>query len=400
MRPQLLLTYDFPPMGGGIARMAGEIAARYPAGLLVVSTGRAPGDAEADARLPNRVDRLPIPSSRLRTLPGLLRWSRRAIVLARQQEVAFAWCGNIKPALYPAYWLRVRSGIPTGLFVYGMDLLLLRDQARRSAFKRRMARALLADVAVIAAISQWTADLCREVLGELGVPAPPGRVRVVPLGTDPVIFHPGIDTRGIRQRYQLPAGEWLLTVARLTAHKGIDTGIRVLASLAAEFPGLRYAVVGSGADREELEALAASLGIADRVRILSGVPDRDLPAFYNLAGLYLGLSRQSARAVEGFGISLVEASACGVPVVAGRTGGIPEAVREGETGRLVDPEDPVAVARVVRELLANPDERRRLGAGGRRLVEARLNWDRVARGLGAIGEEFSRGGVTGRRGGR
>jgi phosphatidyl-myo-inositol dimannoside synthase len=400
MGPHLLLTYDFPPIGGGIARMTGEIAARYPAGLLVVSTGRTPGDAEADARLPNRVDRLSIPSSRLRTLPGLLRWTRRAIELARQQEVEFAWCGNIKPALYPAHWLRVRSGIPTGLFVYGMDLLLLRDQARQSAFKRRLARALLADVAVIAAISQWTADLCREVLGELGVPAPPGRVRVVPLGTDPVIFHPGIDTAAIRQRYQLPAGEWLLTVARLTAHKGIDTGIRVLASLAAEFPELRYAVVGSGADREALEALAAGLGIADRVRILSGVPDRDLPSFYNLAGLYLGLSRQSACAVEGFGISLVEASACGVPVVAGRTGGIPDAVTEGETGRLVDPEDPVAVAGVVRGLLADPDGRRRLGAGGRRLVEARLNWDRVARDLRAIGEEFSRGGVTGRRGGR
>jgi phosphatidylinositol alpha-1,6-mannosyltransferase len=159
-------------------------------------------------------------------------------------------------------------------------------------------------------------------------------------------------------------------------------------------------VVGSGSDRAELEALAGRLGIADRVRILSGVPDRDLPACYNLAELYLGLSRQTASAVEGFGISLVEASACAVPVIAGRTGGIPDAVREGESGHLVDPENPDAVARTVRSLLADPAERRRLGAGGRRLVEAHLNWDRVARDLCSIGEEFSRDGAPARRGGR
>ena len=394
MGPHLLLTYDFPPIGGGIARMTGEVAARYPVGQLVVSTGRVPGDAEADAHLPNRVDRLSLPSARLRTLPGLVRWTRRASELVRQQEVGFAWCGNIKPALYPAHWLRVRSGIPTGLFVYGMDLLLLREQARRSALKRRAARSLLGDVAVIVAISHWTAELCRDVLQEIGLVPSADLIRVVPLGTDPVIFHPGIDTTAIRQRHQLPAGRWLLTVARLTAHKGIDTGIRVLASLAGEFPELRYAVVGSGADRAELEALAARLGVGDRVRILSGIPDRELPAFYNLAELYLGLSRQSERTVEGFGISLVEASACGVPVVAGRTGGIPDAVREGETGRLMDPYDPEAIASTVRALLRDADERHRLGTGGRRLVESYLNWDRVARELCAMGEEFSRDGAT------
>ena len=400
MGPHLLLTYDFPPIGGGIARMTGEVAARYPVGQLVVSTGRVPGDAESDAHLPNRVDRLSLPSDRLRSLPGLVRWTRRASELAREQEVGFAWCGNIKPALYPARWLRMRSGIPTGLFVYGMDLLLLREQARRSALKRRAARSLLGDVAVIAAISHWTASLCHDVLEDIGLTPSAGLIRVVPLGTDPVIFHPGIDTTAIRQRHQLPAGRWLLTVARLTAHKGIDTGIRVLASLAGEFPELRYAVVGSGADRAELESLAEQLGVGERVRILSGVPDRELPAFYNLADLYLGLSRQSGRAVEGFGISLVEASACGVPVVAGRTGGIPDAVREAETGCLVDPGDLDGITRTVRALLQDPSQRQRLGSGGRRLVEAHLNWDRVARELCAIGEEFSRNGATRPRGGR
>ena len=91
--------------------------------------------------------------------------------------------------------------------------------------------------------------------------------------------------------------------------------------------------------------------------------------------------------VEGFGISLAEASACGIPVVAGRSGGIPEAVRDGETGMLVDAERPDAVAEALRGLLADEALRRRLGAGGRRAVVEHYNWDRVAADLARIGHE-------------
>jgi phosphatidylinositol alpha-1,6-mannosyltransferase len=124
------------------------------------------------------------------------------------------------------------------------------------------------------------------------------------------------------------------------------------------------------------------------VRFLGAVSDDDLPALYNAADLYVGASRRHDLLVEGFGISLVEASACGLAVVGGRSGGVPDAVREGETGILVDPDDPAAVAAGVNELLASPERRKRLGAAGRQAVESYYNWDRVVRELMEIDRRY------------
>lgn len=385
---QLLLTYDFPPMGGGIARWMGELATRYPAGSLVVSTGEQPGSAAIDAAFPNRIDRLPVPSRRMRTIQGLLLWSRRVAALVRSLDAEFIWCGNLKPAAYPARWAAARLGTPYGVMVVGSDLLILQRQIQRSRVKRRAARALLGSASTLVAISQWTAGLCGRLLEQLQIEPGGDLIRTIPLGTDPVFFRPGVDTRQVRTRYRLEPGRWLLTVARLVPYKGLDTGIRVLAQLRQSFPDLGYAVVGSGEQLSELEALAHSLGLKDRVRFLTGVPDRDLPALYNCADVYLGLPRSTELDVEGFGISLVEASACGVPVIAARSGGIPDAVREGETGLLVDAQRPESVAEAVSRLLRDSGLSQRLGAGGRSAVESFYNWNRVTAQMIRIGEEL------------
>ena len=388
MAPHLLLTYDFPPIGGGIARWMAELARRYPAGSLIVSTGQYGDASDVDASFPNRVDRLPIPARRLRTIQGILLWSRRVAVLARSTDAEFIWCGNIKPAAYPAKWTMERTGTPFGVLLHGGDLLILQHQVHQSAIKRKTAAALLSSAAVLVANSEWTRDRCLTLLSELEIDAPPDLVRVVQLGADQEAFRPGIDTADVRSRYGLDGGRWLLSVARLSRHKGIDTALQALARLRGRYPSLHYAVVGVGEEQEALAAEARELGVADRVRFLTDVPDRDLPALYNCAELYLGISRLMAQRVEGFGISLAEASACGVPVIAGRSGGIPAAVRDGETGMLVDAERPDAVAEAVARLLDDPALRARLGAAGRQAVERHYNWDRVTADLRRIGHEL------------
>ena len=388
MGTHLLLTYDFPPIGGGIARWMAELAKRYPPGSLVVSTGQNGPASEVDAGFPNRVDRLSIPARRLRTIQGILLWSRRAAVLARSTDAEFIWCGNIKPAAYPAKWTMERTGTPFGILLHGGDLLILQHQVHQSAMKRKTAAALLSSAAVLVANSEWTRECCLTLLGELEIDAPPDRVRVVPLGADQAFFRPGVDTREVRARYGLEDGRWLLSVARLTRHKGIDTALQALARIAPRYPELRYAVVGTGEEREALEAEARELGVATRVRFLTDVPDRDLPALYNTAEIYLGVSRLMEQRVEGFGISLAEASACGLPVIAGRSGGISAAVRDGETGLLVDAERVEDVAEALERLLGDPRLRARLGAAGRRAVESHYNWDRVTGDLVRIGHEL------------
>jgi phosphatidyl-myo-inositol dimannoside synthase len=388
--PQLLLTYDFPPIGGGIARWMAELAKRYPPGSLVVSTGQHADSPDVDSTFPNRVDRLPLAARKLRTLRGLLFWSRRAAVLTRECGAEFIWCGNMKPAAYPAKWTTERLGTPFGVLLHGGDLLILQHQVHQSLLKRRTARALISSAAVLVANSRWTRDCCLTLLSELELEAGEDLVQVVPLGADHVFFRPGVDTTGVRERYGLGEGRWLLSVARLSRHKGVDTALKALASLAGRNPELRYAVVGTGEELDALEEEARHLGVGDRVRFLTEVPDRDLPALYNVAEVYLGVSRLMEQRVEGFGISIAEASACGIPVVAGRSGGIPEAVRDGETGFLVDAERPDAVTEAVRRLLDDGELRARLGAAGRRAVETYYNWDRVAGDLARIGRECAR----------
>ncbi len=368
--------------------MMGELAKHYPAGTLVVSTGQHQGSAEVDASLPNRVDRVRVPSRRLRTVQGLLIWSHRATSLARSIHPEFVWCGNFKPAGYPALWAQQRSGTPYGIFLYGTDLLLLQHRLRSSALKRRTARAIIGSAAVLVTISRWTRDLTLSVLSELGFREGEVDVRVLPLGTDPDHFRPGIDPSAVRARYGLEEGRWLLTVARLVAHKGIDTVLQVLAALQGEYPSLRYAVVGSGGMLGQLQELARRLGVADRVRFLTDVPDADLPGLYNNAEIYLGVSRPAELMMEGFGISLSEASACGIPVVGGSSGGIPDAVRENETGMLVDARSPESVINAVRLLLENGDLARRLGAGGRQAVESFYYWARVTSDVSRMGAEL------------
>jgi phosphatidylinositol alpha-1,6-mannosyltransferase len=296
----------------------------------------------------------------------------------------------LKPAGYPAGWLASRHALPVGVFLYGTELLLLDQKTGASAFKRMTARWLCDDVSVFVAISQWTADLARSLFERLDFAAAARRIRVVHLGTDPTHFHPGVDTSAVSERYGLRDGRWLLTVARLEWHKGIDTMIRALPAIRAAHPDARYAVAGVGDRRPQLERLVAELGLGAAVRFLGAVPDEDLPGVYNAATLYVGPSRRHEGLAEGFGLSLVEASACGLAVVGGRSGGVPDAVRDGETGVLVDPDDPAAVAAAVNALLDDSERRAQLGAAGRRAVETYYNWDRVVRDVRGVETEFTR----------
>ena len=373
MRPALLLAHDFPPMHGGIAGALGAVAQHSKPGRLVVSTGRAPQAEAWDAACGSRVDRVPVGTSRLRTPLGLVHWSRAALRLARETDAGFCWVGNLKPAGYVARWLQARQRTPYGLIVYGLDVLQLEAQARQSRRKRFVARQILGGASGTVAISHWTAARFRALATSLGLHAVAARVEVVPLGADPGRFHPGIEAATVIARHGLGGRRWLLTVARLVPHKGIDTVIAALALL----PDVGYLVAGDGPDRLRLQQLAEAAGVADRVRFLGGVPAEDLPALYRAATVYVGLSREEAGQVEGFGLSLVEAQACGIPVVATTCGGIADAVSDGESGSLIRPNDPAAAVAAIGALLADDSRRSAMGQAGRARVEQYLNWGRV-----------------------
>ena len=379
-------------MQTGIARMMGEITRRYPRGELLVSTGQHRDSQDSDVRFSGAiVDRLPVPSKALRNLAGLLFWSRRVATLARQYRPRFAWCDSIRPCTYPAKWVHERVGIKYGVFVHGGDLLKELHAIHHSRFARKTAKALFGSAVAVVANSQWTREQAQTVLRELGLDPLAEHVRLVPLGTDPEQFRPGIDTHAVRSRYHLNGeAPWVLTVARLEAYKGVDMALRAVAQCRRDGVAVNYLIVGSGKQRKTYQKLAEELNIAAHVRFVGNVPEAELPAVFNIANAYIGVSRRAdGSRVEGFGVALAEASACGLPVIAGQSGGLAEAVHDGETGFVVNPDDAEAVAAALKRLLGDQLLARRLGQAGRKAIETYYNWDRVIRDLRDIESQVS-----------
>jgi phosphatidylinositol alpha-1,6-mannosyltransferase len=199
------------------------------------------------------------------------------------------------------------------------------------------------------------------------------------LGTDPEIFGPASDTGELRKKWNVGEAPLILTVARLVPHKGQDVAIRALARLRKEFPDLRYVMVGEGHDEKRLRSLARELDVENAIVFAGPVSDGDLPEAYATSNIYIGLSRLDKEInAEGFGISFLEASSSGLPVVAGDSGGVRSAVRDSETGVVVDPVNVDAVVAAVSEFLRDPARSKMFGDAGRKAVENHYNWDRVA----------------------
>ena len=286
------------------------------------------------------------------------------------------------------WWAARRTGAPYLVYVNGGDVL--RELVKAKGWlKRQGARRIFGDAVGIVANSRWTASVTEELMREVGVRVPPP-VAAIDLGTDPDQFHPDRDTGALRQRLALGSGPLLLTVARLVPHKGQDAAIEALASLAPDFPDLRYLLVGGGRDRARLEALARSFGVGDRVVFAGMLTDAEIAEAYATATAYVGPSRLDRGInVEGFGISFVEAGASGTPSVAGDSGGVRSAVRDGETGFVVPPQDVKAIAGALRTLIVDPDRRAAMGRAARAAVESHYNWARVARETRAFAEQVA-----------
>jgi phosphatidylinositol alpha-1,6-mannosyltransferase len=372
----LFVTQDFPPDSGGMARRHVELCRHFPPGEIAVSTVASPHAAEVDAAEPYPIDRQPFDFTGAKLLTNELRWTRALIAARDRYDVLH--CGNVRPVGYAVWWAARRTGAPYLVYVNGGDVLRELVKAR-GWLKRRVARRIFGAAAGVVANSRWTATVTEDLMREIGVDRPPP-VAAIDLGTDPEHFRPDRDTGALRRRLALGSGPLLLTVARLVPHKGQDMAIEALASIAPDFPDARYLLIGGGRDRARLEALARSLGVGDRVIFAGMLTDPEIAEAYATATVYVGPSRLDRGInVEGFGISFIEAAASGTPSVAGDSGGVRSAVRDGETGFVVAPTDVAAIGSALRALLSDRALRDRMGRTARAAVESHYNWARVAR---------------------
>jgi phosphatidylinositol alpha-1,6-mannosyltransferase len=220
--------------------------------------------------------------------------------------------------------------------------------------------------------------------------APESRIRVVHPGVDPERYHPGAAGAAALRARLAPSDEvLLLTVGRFQRRKGHDTALRALARIDRGAVPVRYAIVGDGDERGSLQRLAHDLGITGRVTFEGVVPAAALPSYYAAADIFIHPNRVENGDLEGFGIVFLEAAAAGLAVIAGRSGGVPEAVVDGVTGVLISGTDVDELVTAIVALGREPDQRRTMGAAGRERVMREFTWDRAAEKVRAVHEQVA-----------
>jgi len=365
----VLVTQDFPPRRGGIQTYAVELAKRLAPRVraFAVIAPKVEGSAEVDREFSFRIERAGTSDTLIAASAPPL--ARLCLAEGFTHTLHAQW-STAPAALALRAFGRLRK---VAVATYGRELLLRPWQSAALAqggYDRVRQKALTSADRVLA-ISEYTAGLARS----LGVRDE--RLRITRLGTDPERFRP-LDARPLRERLGIGPRPVLLTIARLVERKGIDSVLRALTEVRRAVPDALYVIVGDGPERERLGALARATAVEDAVRFIGAVSDEELPLWYSLADVFVMPARSEPPDVEGFGIVFLEAGACERPVVALRTGGVPDAVADGVSGLLVTPGDLAELARRLSELLLDPARAAALGRAGRERVVSELNWDNVA----------------------
>jgi phosphatidylinositol alpha-1,6-mannosyltransferase len=375
----ILLARTFPPPGGGVERRYAALCAAFPPGAVEVCAPRRPGHEAFDRTQPYPIHRLPVAPLREKNPAGFARWTSWLLRRAARGDAGVVWAGDLWPQGRMAWIARRLLGVPYGFSFYGYDVTAPLARPPRRGARAALERRVLDGASFFYANSAHIAGLAEEMLLRAGA-APAGeRMRVLRSGADLARFHPDRDPSPARARVGLPAGPLVLTAARLVPEKNVSAGLRAFALAASRRPGAAYAVAGAGREEPALRALAAELGIAERVRFLGAVPHEEMPGLHAAADVFFLPSRRTAAWEENFPNAALEAMAAGRPVVAGDVGGLPEIVAHGETGFLADPDDPAALAAALERLLGDPALARRMGAAGRARAEREFDVRRTAR---------------------
>jgi phosphatidylinositol alpha-1,6-mannosyltransferase len=366
---RLFISEDFPPHDGGLSSWAYHLSSSLndlQGDVLVIARNYSQQDRVLDRRFNFPVWRMAGPH-----------WRRLRYVYMVYYLFKYFFIQGARPVIYATRW---KEGLVPALLAPLLRLKVIvaahgNDVIKTlSPYRSRLFRLTFQRSHVGVAVSRYTA----KVLLQMGIPAE--KVIVIPNGVDTELFHPQERSYPLIQRYGLQGKKVLLTLARLVPRKGQDQVIRALPEIIRTIPDVVYLVAGRGDYEKKLKDLARSTGVQDRVIFTGFISPEEIVAHYNLADVYIMPSREIAEAgsVEGFGITYLEANACRIPVIGGRSGGVSDAIVDGETGLLVDPNDVDAIAAAVIRLLSDPAVARKMGDNGRERVLRTLQWRHIA----------------------
>ena len=364
----LIVSTDFPPQKGGISTYSHELSAALSrqknTNVFVLACGVTEYH-KVNNRHPYTIIRTPsVPIIRILAMLFYLPW---LIIRFRINVVLH----TVWPSSLISHFWFLLFPRPYFVSVHASEIIDDRRSWRRTIkyFLKPWRQVTLKKAHGIFPVSQYTKGL----LKRYGIPEE--RIKIISNGVDHHRFKPPVQKKTAKDKI-------LLTVARLDLHKGHDQVLKALALLKEEGITPLYWIAGSGEEKTRLHKLTKKLGIERQVSFLGFINDDKLLKIYHKADIFIMTSRKifgRGDLIEGFGIAFLEASACGIPIIAGHSGGVEDAVCDGRTGILVDPDNPSEIANSIKHLMFDEELSKKLGAAGRVWVESHMTWDRVSK---------------------
>jgi phosphatidylinositol alpha-1,6-mannosyltransferase len=364
----LVLAQDFPPIPGGVSVYIENLYKNWKGPAVIL----APNSSEPQkTNFPNNITikRLPMDLRRGGLIPYFqrqIRLYRASLELLKKEKLKYIHCTHIASGLVALLLKKIHS-IPYVLYTYGSEIT-----GQPGFIRSNLAKLILRNAHHIITMSEFT----KKAIMNYGIPEKKIRFLV---GVEVDRFSKNRDKLTTKKKYNIDGDPILLTVARLVEHKGIDTVIRTLPEIIKLHPKLTYLIIGEGPYRSCLEKLSNELKVERHVKFLGNIPHNKLQseseAFYTICDLFIMVSRNINNIeAEGFGIVFLEAGLSRKACIGGKSGGIADAVIDGVTGKLVDPNDPSEVSRAVLTLLENSEAANRMGENGYKRAVRYFNW--------------------------
>ena len=359
----LVVTNDFPTRRGGIESFVFALCERMDPSEVVVYTASMPGDTAYDTELPFPVYR--DPSSTLLPTRAV---GRRAVEVMRRHGCDRVMFGASAPLGLLAPTFRRAGAKRIVALTHGHEVWWAKVPIARQLLRR-----IGDSVDVMTYVSEW----CRDQIAPALSTAAAGRMVRLSPGVDTERFYPGCGGEEVRRRLCIPAdAPVVVCTARMVKRKGQDTLVKAWPMVAARFPSARLLMVGDGPHQSQVKQLVARMRVSGSVVFVGSVPWTQIPSYVDAGDIFAMPCRTRLLGLEpeAFGIVFLEASACGLPVLVGDSGGAQETVIHGETGYVMETEDSRIVADRIRQLIENDEQRREMGTQGRRWVDNHWTW--------------------------
>jgi phosphatidylinositol alpha-1,6-mannosyltransferase len=366
----LVLTENFPPLSGGSGRWFWELYSRLPKEQYLILADDIQGASEFDKTHQFNILRMPLTSSEwgLKSISGLKfywRVFRQIRKVIKQHQITHIHCGRVIHEGVTAWILKLITGTPYLCYVHGEDV----ETAATSGEHNLMVKQVCKHAEILICNSHNSANIVKR-LNYAG----DDKIHVLHPGVDASLFVPAAADNAFKQHIGWQGRKVIITVGRLQARKGQDMMIRATALLKQQFPEILYGVIGRGECLESLQALTEELGLNDHVQFLTDVTDEQMIQCYQQSDVFILPNRTIGNDIEGFGMVLVEAQSCGIPVIAGDSGGTKETMLINQSGFVIDCTQANSIAMTIAQLLADPEGSNKMGEIGRKHVESELDW--------------------------